>query len=51
MTLEAAMTGDRSLALDALMLDPLCAHLSSSDVKKMGLELLEATRSYLPQFE
>lgn len=50
MALEAALTGDRKLAMEALMLDPLCAKLAPSDVRKMGLELLHATREYLPQF-
>lgn len=51
MTLEAALTGNRKLALEALMLDPLCAKLAPSDIKKMGLELMAATREYLPQFK
>jgi alpha-galactosidase len=50
MTLEAALTGDRKLALEALTLDPLCAKLAPSDIKKMGLELMAATGKYLPQF-
>jgi alpha-galactosidase len=48
--LEAALTGNRKLAFDALMLDPLCSRLAPSNIKKMGAELLEATRAYLPQF-
>lgn len=51
MALEAALTGDRKLAMEALMLDPLCAKLAPSDVRKMGFELMQATREYLPQFE
>jgi alpha-galactosidase len=50
MVLEAALKGDRKLALEALMVDPLCAHLSPSQVHAMGLELMEATRDWLPQF-
>ena len=50
MTLEAALSGDRELALQALMADPLCAHLSPSEVRRMGLELMAATRKWLPQF-
>jgi alpha-galactosidase/6-phospho-beta-glucosidase family protein len=50
MTLEAALTGNKELALKALMLDPLCAKLAPSDIRKMGLELMEATSGYLPQF-
>ena len=51
MTLEAALTGNRKLAIEALMLDPLCAKLAPSDIRKMGLELMAATRAYLPQFK
>ncbi len=51
MTLEAGMTGNKKLAFEALMLDPLCAGLAPSDVKKMGQELLDATKEYLPQFK
>lgn len=50
MTLEAALKGDKKLAMEALMLDPLCAKLAPSDVRKMGNELIEATKEYLPQF-
>lgn len=50
MTLEAALKGDRELALQALMIDPLCAHLPPSDVRKMGLELTVATRKWLGRF-
>ncbi|MHB9139940.1 MAG: family 4 glycosyl hydrolase, partial [Victivallaceae bacterium] len=50
MTLEAAMKGDLELALHSLMLDPLCANLPPSDVRKMGLELIKATKAWLPQF-
>ncbi len=51
MNLEAAMTGNRKLAFEALTLDPLCAKLSPSEVRRMGNELLEATKEYLPQFK
>lgn len=50
MTLEAALTGNRELALKALMLDPACSKLAPSDIRKMGEDLLSATRDYLPQF-
>ncbi|OGV64125.1 MAG: hypothetical protein A2498_08295 [Lentisphaerae bacterium RIFOXYC12_FULL_60_16] len=50
MTLEAALKGDKDLALQALMLDPLCTHLAPSDIRKMGMELMEATKEWLPQF-
>ena len=48
---QAALTGDKELALQALMADPICAHLTPSRVRKMGLELMAATRKYLPQFK
>jgi alpha-galactosidase len=51
MTLEAALTGNRELAIEALALDPQCAKLAPSRIRKMGLELIEATREYLPQFK
>ena len=51
MTLEAAMTGDRKLAFEALALDPLCSRLCPTDIRKMGEELLAATKAYLPQFK
>jgi len=50
MTLEAALKGDRELALQALMMDPQCAHLTPDRVRAMGAELMRATRAYLPQF-
>lgn len=50
MVLEAAIKGDRKLALEALMIDPLCAHLSPRQVREMGLELMAATQEWLPQF-
>ncbi len=50
MVLEAALKGDRKLALEALMIDPLCAHLSPRQVREMGLELMAATKEWLPQF-
>ena len=51
MTLEAALNGDRELALQALLHDPLCAACPPSDVRKMGLELMAATKEWLPQFK
>ena len=51
MTLEAALTGDRELALRSLMTDPLCGHLSPSEVRSMGEDLMSATKDWLPQFK
>jgi alpha-galactosidase/6-phospho-beta-glucosidase family protein len=50
-TLEAAIKGDRELALQALMLDPLCSHLSHSRIKDLGKDLMAAQRELLPQFK
>lgn len=48
MIIDAALTGDRNLALQALLNDPLTRDLD--DASKMLGEMLEATREYLPQF-
>ena len=50
MTLQAALTGDRKLALDALIADPICGHLPAAKVRRMGAELMQATKRWLPQF-
>lgn len=47
---ESTLSGDIDRALQALMADPCCAHLTPSEVRKMGLELIEAHCKYLPQF-
>ena len=47
---QAALEGDLTKAFDALINDPLCAHLSIPRIKKMGAELLDKTRAWLPQF-
>jgi alpha-galactosidase len=48
LTILAAITGDRKIALQAFMLDPLAREFD--DVEKMMDELLEANKEYLPQF-
>lgn len=48
LTVEAALTGDRDLVLQALLNDPLVHNLE--DAEKMTDELLEANRKWLPQF-
>lgn len=48
MVVDAALTGDRKLALAALLLDPLVTEYASAE--KMLDELLRATKQYLPQF-
>ncbi len=50
MTLEAALTGNRKLAFEALMLDPLCGNLTLAEIRRMGEELLDANKQWLPQF-
>lgn len=50
MTTEAALTGNRELALEALCLDPLSQHLLPSQIRKMGLELIAANHAFLPRF-
>jgi alpha-galactosidase/6-phospho-beta-glucosidase family protein len=50
MTFEAAMSGDRQLALQVLLNDPLSSHLTIDEAKQMLEELLEASKHYLPRF-
>jgi len=50
MTVEAALTGDRELALQVLLNDPLSSRLSIDETRQMLDELLEANQQYLPQF-
>lgn len=48
MVCEAAVTGNRNLAVTALNMNPLCQ--SDSDANVIINELLEAHKDYLPQF-
>ncbi|MGD9048513.1 MAG: alpha/beta hydrolase family protein [Anaerolineae bacterium] len=48
LTVEAALTGNRSLALQALVNDPLLRELESAE--PMLDEMLEANRRHLPKF-
>jgi alpha-galactosidase/6-phospho-beta-glucosidase family protein len=48
MTVTAALTGNKKLALQALVNDPLLTNLSTAEV--MLDELLKANQEYLPQF-
>jgi len=45
-TVEAALKGDRGLAIHALMRDPQCSHLKPHEVRAMAGELLEANRAW-----
>jgi len=50
LTVDAALNGDRALALQALLLDPLVRDLDLDVAEEMLGEMLEANRRYLPQF-
>jgi len=50
LTVEAALTGDRELAFEAMLTDPSCGALSYDDVAAMTDDLLTATAPWLPQF-
>ena len=45
-SVEAALTGSREGALEALRLDPVCSRLDAPRVRELGLRLLEAHRDY-----
>ncbi|WP_042166973.1 alpha-glucosidase/alpha-galactosidase [Paenibacillus gorillae] len=52
LTIEASLTGNKEHVYHAALLDPhTSAELSIADIRSMVGELLEANRSYLPQFE
>ena len=50
MTVQAALTGDRNLALQVLHNDPLSSRLTVVQASQMLEEMLEANKHYLPQF-
>ncbi len=51
LTVEAALTGDRQVALQAFLQDPqIAARLTVEETGKMLDELLKAHAAYLPQF-
>lgn len=47
---EASLSGNFELAVQALRQDPLCSHLLPGQVEKMAQELIRANKDYLPQF-
>jgi alpha-galactosidase len=49
-TVEAALTGDRTLVVDAMCLDPLTSRLDADAIGSMADALLVATAPWLPQF-
>jgi alpha-galactosidase len=51
LTVEAALTGDRTLVLEAMLTDPVAGQLPYENLVTMTDELLEATAPWLPQFE
>ena len=50
MTLDAALKGDRDLAVQAMSLDPLSAAADFSEIAAMTDELLLANREWMPRF-
>jgi alpha-galactosidase/6-phospho-beta-glucosidase family protein len=50
MTVEAAMNGDRGIALQVLLNDPLSGRLTIPQAKQMLEKMLEANKVHLPRF-
>lgn len=50
LTVDAAVTGDRSTAFAAMLLDPLASRADYDEVAAMTEEMLAATAVWLPQF-
>jgi len=50
MTVDAAISGDRDKAVDAMLLDPLAGRIDFDHVARMTDEMLAATARWLPQF-
>ena len=48
LTVEAGVTGDRRLALQAMLLDPVVDSVSAAE--RVLDEMLESQAAYLPQF-
>ncbi len=52
LAVEAALTGDPELAMQAMAMDPLTSAVCTlKEVREMTAEMLEAQRQWLPQFE
>jgi alpha-galactosidase/6-phospho-beta-glucosidase family protein len=49
-TVEAALSGDRTLVLEAMMADPMAGQLAYDDIVSMTDEMLAATARWLPHF-
>ncbi len=50
MTIQAALAGDRNLALQVLLNDPLSSRLNVAQASQLLDEMLEANQRYLPNF-
>jgi alpha-galactosidase len=50
LTVEAALTGDRTTVLEAMLADPMAGRLPYEHVVAMTDELLQSTARWLPQF-
>lgn len=50
MTVQAALAGDRNLALQVLLNDPLSSRLTIAQASELLEEMLEANKQYLPNF-
>jgi len=50
-TVEAAITGNRTLVLEAMMADPMAGQLAYDDIVTMTDEMLAATAKWLPRFQ
>jgi alpha-galactosidase/6-phospho-beta-glucosidase family protein len=50
-TVEAALTGDRTLVLEAMLADAMATQIAYDDVVAMTDEMLTATARWLPQFK
>jgi alpha-galactosidase len=52
LTVEAAMSGDPEMIVQACAMDPLTsASLTLKEIRDMAIEMLEAEKQWLPQFE
>ena len=50
LTVEAAVTGSREKAFEAMLADPLAGRIDYERLREMTDALLEATAAWLPQF-
>ncbi len=49
-TVDAAISGSREKAVEAMLLDPLAGHIDYDHVQAMTEEMIAATKQWLPQF-